>query len=567
MDNELQQLLRILYGDRKMDDKALASYTKQWDTDHNGFRTIIRNAASDKIKQQAPVIVDSKAAQVKPTLVSVQHDAENINPIEPKRAANDMSAIADFKQAFRQAHQGGHKTFFWKKTKANPSGMFSTEIVSQNKTEEAAPQQSENVQQSAPQKAKITAQLDMNKVNSVMPQYQKPIYNHPYNFDKTQAMIESTKDGLARQFRTNNIPRPMGNPGQNVMGNQYNENYPYSFKKGGVAPSTGNGSFVDTIIEALNNNTDIKTISSLIQQSGQSPEALIQEIVSRAQEGDQAAAMAFSNLEKLMKNNTVAKLGTKLNYIQKLKGICPEGTEKVYLQKGGCMCKQKAKEGTELKPKKMNQIQKFKSARFGSTLDEKKPMPTKYDEKKHERLAIGEAMGKNNKAQQDSLKTYRNLFNKQSNQTKYNMGDQKAGYKLNEKTEKKSCGGSARKHLTGGEFYFNQTNPMRMSNGRNVVGIVNKERFKNPTNIGVSQTVYDQQGIPVVQKDRTSNGGEREIYYNVPKPVKRKGLFGPSHIMRNDTVYISGTPEMFENAPNMSTPEKTNQAYRFAQGM
>jgi hypothetical protein len=48
--------------------------------------------------------------------------------------------------------------------------------------------------------------------------------------------------------------------------------------------------------------------------------------------------MAFSNLEKLMKNSTVAKLGTKLNYIQKLKGICPEGTEKIYLKNGGCMC-------------------------------------------------------------------------------------------------------------------------------------------------------------------------------------------------------------------------------------
>jgi hypothetical protein len=42
-----------------------------------------------------------------------------------------MSAIADFKQAFRQARQGGHKTFFWKKTKDNPSGMFSTETKPQ----------------------------------------------------------------------------------------------------------------------------------------------------------------------------------------------------------------------------------------------------------------------------------------------------------------------------------------------------------------------------------------------------------------------------------------------------
>jgi hypothetical protein len=40
-----------------------------------------------------------------------------------------MSAVADFKQAFRQARQGGNKTFFWKKTKANPSGMFSTELA------------------------------------------------------------------------------------------------------------------------------------------------------------------------------------------------------------------------------------------------------------------------------------------------------------------------------------------------------------------------------------------------------------------------------------------------------
>lgn len=111
--------------------------------------------------------------------------------------------------------------------------------------------------------------------------------------------------------------------------------------------------------------------------------------------------------------------------------------------------------------------------------------------------------------------------------------------------EKKKCGGRAKKHQTGGEFYFNETNPMRMSNGRNVVGIVNKEIFKNPSNIGISQTVYNQEGSPVVQKDKTSNGGEREIYYNVPKSVKRKGFLGSRYEMGNDTVYISGTPEMF----------------------
>lgn len=306
MDQELQFLINTLYGN-KLNEKQLSNILQM--------------------------------AQSNPQYLDQMRNAG--------RAKNDMSAVDDFKQAFRQARQGGNETFFWKKTKANPSGMFSTEIAPQNKTEEASSQQPENTQQSTSQKAKVTAQLDMNKVNSIMPQYQKSMYNYPYNFDKTQAMVESTKAGLARQFRTNNIPRPMGNPGQNIMGDQYNKNYPYSFKEGGVAPSTRNGSFVNTIIEALNNNTDIKTISSLIQQSGQNPEALIQEIVSRAQNGDQLAITALSNLERLMNNSAIAKLGTKLAYIQKLKGICPEGTEKVYLAKGGCMCAQKGSKGIE----------------------------------------------------------------------------------------------------------------------------------------------------------------------------------------------------------------------------
>ena len=182
------------------------------------------------------------------------------------------------------------------------------------------------------------------------------------------------------------------------------------------------------------NEESIKRVIPQLQQLG--PEQFNQ----LATMGEQLLQQA----EQKQKSAKVAALGTKLDYINKLKGICPEGTEKVYLAKGGCMCKQKAKEGTKVEEKKTNEIQKFKSARFGSTLDEKKKtsMPTKYDEKKHERLAIGEAMGKNNKAQQDSLKTYRTLFNKQSDQTKYNMGDQKAGFKLK---NKKACGGLMKK--------------------------------------------------------------------------------------------------------------------------
>jgi hypothetical protein len=39
------------------------------------------------------------------------------------------------------------------------------------------------------------------------------------------------------------------------------------------------------------------------------------------------------------KQGVKAQLGAKLDYLNKLKGICPEGSEKVYLKNGGCMCK------------------------------------------------------------------------------------------------------------------------------------------------------------------------------------------------------------------------------------
>ena len=77
--------------------------------------------------------------------------------------------------------------------------------------------------------------------------------------------------------------------------------------------------------------------------------------------------------QQASKQTKAAKLGAKLDYLNKLKGICPEGTEKVYLQKGGCMCKQKAAEGAELKKKKQpkNEVQKFKATKGCKTKKKK----------------------------------------------------------------------------------------------------------------------------------------------------------------------------------------------------
>lgn len=90
----------------------------------------------------------------------------------------------------------------------------------------------------------------------------------------------------------------------------------------------------------------------------------IEQIMQAAQQGNQEAIQIAQLIQKAVqamqtKQGVKAKLGTKLDYLNKLKGNCPEGTEKVYLKNGGCMCRQKVEKGAELK--KQNVIQTFKA--------------------------------------------------------------------------------------------------------------------------------------------------------------------------------------------------------------
>lgn len=105
----------------------------------------------------------------------------------------------------------------------------------------------------------------------------------------------------------------------------------------------------------------------------------IEKIMQAAQQGDQQAVQIAQIIQKVIqsmkaKQGVKAQLGAKLDYLNKLKGVCPEGTEKVYMAKGGCMCRQKAAEGTELKKKKQpkNEVQKFKAAKGCKTSKRKK---------------------------------------------------------------------------------------------------------------------------------------------------------------------------------------------------
>lgn len=48
---------------------------------------------------------------------------------KPEVAQDDLTGVSNFREAFRTARQRGLKQFKWKSTKANPSGLFSTEVA------------------------------------------------------------------------------------------------------------------------------------------------------------------------------------------------------------------------------------------------------------------------------------------------------------------------------------------------------------------------------------------------------------------------------------------------------
>lgn len=112
-----------------------------------------------------------------------------------------------------------------------------------------------------------------------------------------------------------------------------------------------------------------KQIVALVQaamQGNQEATQQIEQIMQAAKQGDQQAMQIAQMIQQVIQamKTPKAKYGTKLDYIKKLKGDCPDGEVKVFLKNGGCLCRKK-QEGGEIKEapkKKMNAVEAFKAA-------------------------------------------------------------------------------------------------------------------------------------------------------------------------------------------------------------
>lgn len=157
----------------------------------------------------------------------------------------------------------------------------------------------------------------------------------------------------------------------NVLGRRFNQAKSVSAKQqGGTMEQQGNQELQFAVMGYIvatkkqpKSEQEINTIAQQLMQLKQQDPNQYSQLVQLGQKAHQ---------QMQQKSTKVAALGTKLNYLNKIKGVCPEGTEKVYMKNGGCMCKQKVEKGSKLKKEQpKNEIQKFKAAKGCKTKKKK----------------------------------------------------------------------------------------------------------------------------------------------------------------------------------------------------
>lgn len=82
--------------------------------------------------------------------------------------------------------------------------------------------------------------------------------------------------------------------------------------------------------------------------------------------GEEGLKAKYQEFMQKMQGGVKAKLGAKLDYIRKIKGLCPEGEELVYMKQGGrvCpVCQKKAEKAQDGKKLKKNAVENFKDNR------------------------------------------------------------------------------------------------------------------------------------------------------------------------------------------------------------
>lgn len=190
-------------------------------------------------------------------------------------------------------------------------------------------------------------------------------------------------------------------------------------------------------------------IIQLVQAAAQGDQKAtqqIEQIMQAAQQGNQQAIQIAQMIQQVIQamqqqggqQKVMARYGTKLKYLQRLKGICPEGEELVFFEKGGKMCKACQKKA--MMQKGGNTINKTKVAKkdIDAATYQKLPKHTQDDLDMHmERYAVSH----NNNG------SY-NTTHKPTSQDSTIIDRKKMSAEMRKKyLEKKACGSKLKKRI------------------------------------------------------------------------------------------------------------------------
>lgn len=353
---DFRNYLKKIYGNNELKDVVLNSLAETWKKNPSQIIT----TANEKTKAaNAKALQEQRAAEERRRNARSQWNQDNakyavkVEPKEESEPSNDFSNVANFNEAFRQASKAGLKTFVWKKTKGNPSGLFSTEVASK---------------QSNTEKPKVAAK-EKKKTEDAQSQVQKD-----YAFDGSRINIEKfpyvNEDRGYSEFGHNaylqvdpsrNSRLPYLYPWDTTVSSPYSWlqwDFPVDqepteehntewargylkasdyfgrkgmYKKGGIMnkvqyfagggqPQAQNGQ-ADAFMKAVLNG-DPKAIGQLVQAANQgNAEAtqLIQTILQEEQKGNAQVAKAASVIKQLANGAVSAKWGSKLQYMRSLK--------------------------------------------------------------------------------------------------------------------------------------------------------------------------------------------------------------------------------------------------------
>ena len=347
-DPELMRNIKIIYGDADLDERTLRQLHQTWATNPD----IIRRTAQQKMPKLQEAYFDAPEMPSLPTRLEPLPTAEI--------AQDDLRGVKDFKTAFRAARERGLKQFMW------GNSVYTTDLGQPSSKPKVNPVQ-------AP-----TSRYTMG--NTVQAPTSRYTMGNTVQATTSRYTMGNTVQG--GDFGIHRGLQRLFNYLGDVWNSRKSEAKPLTLSPGHTTKFQQGGT--------MNNQQELqKAFVAYLIQDAQSQGVQIQseqDLQAYAEQlGEDGIKAKYQEFMQKMQGGVMARLGAKLEYYKKLKGVCPEGEELVYFKQGGRICKacQKAQKGTKV-TKKANEVDKFKAGRA----QYKKDMKSARDEASRDSISI-----------------------------------------------------------------------------------------------------------------------------------------------------------------------------------